>query len=75
MPRRGSPYGEAYRRARARILAGNPMCAWCGVTPATTADHDPPLAEAGYHLNLVPACRRCNLGRLKKDRTKPSRRW
>jgi hypothetical protein len=74
MPRRGSPYGEAYQLARKRLLATNPPCAWCGA-PATTADHDPPIAEAGYHLNLVPACVRCNCGRIKKDRTQPSRAW
>jgi ribosomal protein S27AE len=74
MPRIGSPYGKAYRAARERVLAGNPPCVWCG-EPATMADHDPPIAEAGYHLSLVPACRRCNCGRIKKDRTTPSREW
>jgi len=76
MPRRGSPYGKAYQLARMRLLASKPMCAWCGVNPATTADHDPPVAEVGYHLNLVPACGKCNFGRTDKmRRTTPSRSW
>ena len=73
-PRRRG-YSRAYELARTKLLAGNPPCAWCGA-PATTADHDPPLAEVGHpHLNLVPACRRCNFGRITKDRTSPSRAW
>lgn len=59
--RRG--YGPAYRKARARLLEGNPPCHWCG-KPATTADHEPPIAVVGHpHLNLVPACLSCNLSK------------
>jgi ribosomal protein S27AE len=72
--RRPRAYNRAYQLARERLLASNPPCAWCGA-PATTADHDPPVAEAGPHLNLVPACARCNFGRVRKDRTSPSRAW
>lgn len=75
--RRG--YGQAYRRARAALLANNPPCHWCG-QPATTADHEPPMEVCGYeHLNLVPACARCNYGRrnkaLKPAAVTPSRNW
>jgi len=77
--RRG--YGRPYQRARAAILEGNPPCHWCG-DPATTADHEPPLAETGTpHLNLVPACRKCNYGRGHRriaataNAAEPSRSW
>lgn len=56
-------YGRAYQVARKALLATNPPCHWCG-RPATTADHEPPMHVVGHpHLNLVPACRRCNFGR------------
>src|SRR5262245_6672645 len=64
MPRQGSPYGRAYRRARALLLADRPDCAHgCG-RPATEADHQPPLARHA-HLEgsgccvLVPSCGPC----------------
>jgi hypothetical protein len=81
MPRAGKTtargYGRAYQLARARLLAAGPMCAWCGVRKATTADHDPPMEEVGHpHLNLVPACGPCNFGRRRKMRmSPPSRSW
>lgn len=62
-------YGPEYRRRRAEILADDPPCFWCGA-PATTADHEPPVSVAGPHLNLVPACRKCNSGRGNRDRAK-----
>lgn len=80
MPKRGKTsargYGSAYRRARARLLADNPPCHWCG-KPATTADHEPPMDVVGYpHLNLVPACGPCNFGRTRALRhSTPSRSW
>jgi hypothetical protein len=72
-------YGQAYRRARAALLASSPPCHWCGA-PATTADHEPPIAVVGTpHLNLVPACRRCNFGRRRGEPVhvvdSPSREW
>ena len=73
----GPPYGAAYRRARKKLLAENPFCHWCGA-PATTADHEPPLSVVGRpHLNLVPACAKCNLGRRTSERKYPpaSREW
>ena len=62
-------YGPTYRRARAALLAGGPPCWRCGA-PATTADHDPPLATfddpAQWRGRLMPACARCNYGRNKR---------
>lgn len=55
-------YDADYQRARAALhLELRPPCHWCG-DPATTADHDPPMVEAGPHTQLVPACGRCNFG-------------
>ncbi|MDQ3573669.1 MAG: hypothetical protein M3404_01910 [Actinomycetota bacterium] len=71
----------AYQRERARILAGNPLCHWgCGRL-ATTADHEPPLEVTGHpHLNLVPACIKCNVERRyypppAMAASTPSREW
>ena len=60
MPARTS--NTAYLQARAAILAGSPLCHWCGTAQATEADH---LIEhdAGGNddtSNLVPACKPCN---------------
>jgi 5-methylcytosine-specific restriction endonuclease McrA len=50
-----------YLRNRKTLLAPKPLCHWCKVRPASTADH---LVGAphGTHAieNLVPACERCN---------------
>jgi len=57
-------YGHAYQQARAALLARKPLCHWCRKAPATTADHDPPLAASSEpHLHLVPACGPCNFAR------------
>jgi 5-methylcytosine-specific restriction endonuclease McrA len=61
----------AYRRERDRILAGSPLCHWCGVNPATTADHVKPVARGGRHTgNLVPCCAGCNAS--KQDQPRPT---
>lgn len=79
-----NPYGAAYRRARAALLASSPLCATEGCDAlATTADHDPPVAVAGPHLNLVPRCAMHNYsdgGKLSSARNqerayKSSREW
>lgn len=58
-----NPYDRRYQQARAALLANRPPCHWCGAE-ATTADHEPPIEIVGYnHLQLVPACARCNYGR------------
>lgn len=51
-----------YLRNRAKILAGKPLCHWCGIRPATTADHLRGAPQGGDHSleNLVPACADCN---------------
>ena len=77
--------GTAYRKARARLLAGHPMCVWCRERRATEADHVPPLVEAPspelWVGKLVPACKKCNSARgavwTNKQRAKPrtSRVW
>lgn len=82
MPRPGTRqqrgYGRAYQLARKRLLASSPACHWCGA-PATTADHEPPIAEVGYpHLQLVPSCGPCNFGRRSRRpavQAEPSRAW
>jgi hypothetical protein len=93
MPRPGTTYERGYdhryKRVRASILgpSGNgdlptdPPCSIRGARctgTATTADHDPPLEEAGFHLNLRPACGPCNYGwRAGRRRSYPpaSRSW
>lgn len=62
-PRRELGYDETYQRLRRELLSSRPPCHWCGAV-ATTADHVPPLAVAGKHYNLVPACQRCNFGQV-----------
>lgn len=54
-----------YKRNRASILAGNPLCHWCGKATASQADHLIELDAGGDHSldNLVPSCARCNASR------------
>ena len=59
-----NPYGWAYQQARAKLLAGNPMC-WrdCG-RRAVEADHDPPLSrhphlEGSGCCVLRASCAKC----------------
>jgi hypothetical protein len=62
-----SPYGQAYRRQRARLLAQGLPCSLrlvCTGAPANSADHDPPLAEHAHLAGsgccvLRPACLPC----------------
>jgi hypothetical protein len=51
--RRGNYSSGEYRRNRAKILEGKPMCHWCGQRPATTADH---VRREGGH-ELETSCR------------------
>lgn len=53
----------AYRKARARLMAGGPVCAHCG-RPGTEADHQPPLVlhrhvEGSGCCQLVASCAPC----------------
>lgn len=67
--RTGRPRGStrAYRKARARVLARNQHCHYCGA-PATETDHVIPVAHGGTddETNLVPSCTTCN--QAKSDR-------
>ena len=65
MPRRGSPYGPDYERARARLLAVSGRCHICGRLSADSADHTPALAlhvhvEGSGCCVLRPAHLSCN---------------
>ena len=60
MPARTS--NTAYLQARAAILAGSPLCHWCGNNPATEADHliEHDAGGTDDTNNLVPSCKPCN---------------
>jgi hypothetical protein len=58
------PYTGGYKRARAALLASGPLCVHCGLTVATEADHEPPVAlhvhvEGSACCVLVPSCSPC----------------
>ena len=63
-----------YRRNRARILAGSPVCAYCP-RPATTADHIVPVSKGGSNklANLAPCCASCNRAKSNRDDWQPLR--
>jgi 5-methylcytosine-specific restriction endonuclease McrA len=69
-PTKSDPRSLAqYRKARETILANNPLCFWCKVALATTADHLVPVVSGGTDdvSNLVPACETCNKKRGAKS--------
>jgi hypothetical protein len=86
-------YGRAYQRARRAVLVPGARCALrlvCDGAPATSADHDPPLAlhthvPGAPCCALIPACLACQrhqgglirTGRWSGRRTapSPSRAW
>jgi 5-methylcytosine-specific restriction endonuclease McrA len=78
-------YSYEYQQARKVLLEGGPMCVYCRVKVADTADHVPPLSSAPcpelWHGELVPACKSCNshLGaKIVNDRRrkiKSTRQW
>ena len=78
-------YSNKYRRARGELLASGPMCVYCRVKPATTADHVPPLSSFAHPElwsgELIPACLPCNSrmgAKISNDRRrkiKRSRKW
>jgi 5-methylcytosine-specific restriction endonuclease McrA len=52
---------QEYLRNRKTLLAPKPLCHWCKIRPATTADHLIGAPNGTHDLeNLVPACARCN---------------
>lgn len=62
-----SGYSYKYRKARKMLLSTGPMCVYCRVKPATTADHVPPLSSVPspdlWAGELVPSCLSCNCAR------------
>ena len=54
-----------YKRNRAQLLQGEPICHWCGTRTATQADHLVPIDMGGTNdiTNLVAACAPCNTSR------------
>ena len=58
-------YNTAYLKARAAILADNPLCRICYSRPAATADHIVPISRGGAtdSQNLRPAWGSCNFSR------------
>ena len=59
MSRRNTPEFHANRKI---VLAGDPLCHWCGRNKATECDHLIPWDAGGTDdlSNLVPACKPCN---------------
>ena len=57
-----SEYGTAaYRKARAELLANNPICHWCRTAPATELDHLNEVDNGGtIDDGYVSACKPCN---------------
>ena len=52
---------SSYKKARAELLADNPLCYWCGKAPATEADHLLEVDNGGTHTDgMVPSCKPCN---------------
>jgi len=53
---------KTYQANRRTLLASHPICVWCNVRKATTADHVLEVDRGGDHSlnNLVPACQTCN---------------
>lgn len=54
-------YGAKWRKLRAWILSGEPLCRVCGA-PATDVDHITPKARGGTDDvdNLQPLCHECH---------------
>ena len=61
MPKRTS--NPEYRRRRAEVLEGNPLCHWCKKAPATEADHLLPYDLVGDDTPIVASCKPCNAQR------------
>lgn len=64
-----------FQNNRRELLADNPMCHWCGVRPATTADHLIETDRGGTNdkTNLVPSCKSCNSRRGQEYQTRKQR--
>jgi 5-methylcytosine-specific restriction endonuclease McrA len=64
-----------FKKNRARLLADNPPCHWCGVNVATEADHVLSIVEGGSNNieNLVASCKSCNARRGQQVKTQRER--
>ncbi|KKK97016.1 hypothetical protein LCGC14_2657020, partial [marine sediment metagenome] len=61
--KREAPSDFTVKQWRAKLLAYDNRCAYCGVQDsALTQDHIRPLSKGGHHtiVNIVPACKSCN---------------
>jgi hypothetical protein len=56
-----------FKKNRARLLADNPPCHWCGVNVATEADHVLSIIEGGSPTALTTLCRHVNPATLDVD--------
>lgn len=70
--RRG--YGSHWRRLRALVLAGEPLCRQCGsngiITEATEVDHIVAIAKGGSVSdlnNLMPLCKSCHSAKTVRE--------
>lgn len=70
---------RAWRKLRARVLAEEPVCRWCGNAPSDQVDHIVPRVAGGDDRrdNLAGSCRSCNLtrGARAARRAEPSADW
>ena len=64
-----------FKRNRAKLLADEPVCHWCGIARATEADHLLESDAGGTNdiNNLVPACKPCNARRGQAYRVRKER--
>lgn len=64
-----------FQNNRRLLLADKPVCHWCGVRPATTADHVLESDRGGGNeiTNLVAACKPCNSRRGQEYQTRKQR--
>ena len=64
-----------FKRNRAKLLADEPACHWCGIARATEADHLLESDAGGTNdiTNLVPACKPCNARRGQAYRVRKER--
>ena len=64
-----------FKRNRAKLLADDPPCHWCGIARATEADHLLESDAGGTNdiTNLVPACKPCNARRGQAYRVRKER--
>ena len=64
-----------FKRNRAKLLADEPVCHWCGIARATEADHLLESDAGGTNdiTNLVASCKPCNARRGQSYRVRKER--